>query len=42
MRKSPDIDNYFIKAFTALRIIKSRRQIVQPQADIRRNSIVTI
>ena len=33
----------FFKAFTAVRIIKSRRQIVQPQAaDFGRNSIVTI
>ena len=32
----------FFKAFTAVRIIKSRRQIVQLQADFRRNSIVTI
>ena len=32
----------FFKAFTAVRIIKSKRQIVQPQADFRRNSTVTI
>ena len=32
----------FIKAFTAVRIIKFGRQFVQPQADFRRNSIVTI
>ena len=32
----------FIKAFIAVRIIKAGRQFVQPQADFRRNSIVTI